>query len=396
VSGWVLVLVGSLLAAFGTAAGVGAAGLSRLELTRWVSLRLRGAGVAGALLGTPGRILGTANLIATGGTLLVALGLAGVFRMLPPPLLSATVILLIVPVYSALTYALPRALALRWPEPVVRAAVPAVDRLGRALTLLLPTSTVPGTTLTTMLRAGGGADLFERDELAVLSGLLAFTERPVREVMTARTELLAVAEGVPPEEVARIFAESGYSRVPVYRDSPDNIVGMIYVFDLLKLPPGGEPRVRPVLSVPASKRSADLLFEMQRERRQLAVVLDEFGGTAGITTLEDLLDDLVGEIFDVEAGEGARDPLDIELLEASGATQTAELAARFNVRMPSGSETIGGLLARVAGRIPRAGERLTYYGLEFDVLAATPTHVERAVVRRTPVPLTPLLPEERE
>lgn len=394
-SGWVLVLVGSLLAAFGTAAGVGAAGLSRLELTRWVSLRLRGAAVAGALLGTPGRILGTANLIATVGTLLVALGLAGVFRLLPPPLLSATVILLIVPVYSAVTYALPRALALRWPEPVVRAAVPGVDRLGRALALLLPTSTVPGTTLTTMLRAGGGADLFERDELAVLSGLLAFTERPVREVMTARTELVAVGERVAPEEVARIFAESGYSRLPVYRESPDNIIGMIYVFDLLKPPSGGELRVRPVLSVPASKRCADLLFEMQRERRQLAAVLDEFGGTAGIATLEDLLDDLVGEIFDVPKGEAAPDPLAIALLEASGATQTAELAARFNVPMPSGSETVGGLLARIAGRIPRAGERLTFHGLEFDVLAATPTHVERVVVRRTPVPLTPLLPEER-
>lgn len=394
-SGWALVIMGSLLAAFGTAAGVGAAGLSRLELTRWVSLRLRGAAVAGALLGRPGRILGTANLIATVGTLLVALGLAGVLRMTPPLLLSASVVLLAVPLYSAAAYALPRALALRWPEPIVRAAVPLVDRVGRALALLLPTSTAPGATLTTMLRAGGGADLFERDELAVLSGLLAFTERPVKEVMTARTDLVAVAEGASPEEAARIFAESGYSRLPVYRDTPDNIIGMVYVFDLLKAPPAGELRLRPVLSVPASKRCADLLFEMQRERRQLATVLDEFGGTAGITTLEDLLNALVGEIFKTPRAEGGPDALEIDVVEATGATHTAELAARFNVGMPSGSETVGGLLSRVAGRIPRTGERLTFHGLEFDILAATPTHVERVVVRRTPVPLTPLLPEER-
>src|SRR5438034_1333768 len=102
----------------------------------------------------------------------------------------------------------------------------------------------------------------------------------------------------PLVDVARMLAESGYSRLPVYRDSLDNIVGVVYAFDLLKVGPDGELPLRPVSVVPASKRCADLLVEMQRERRQFAVVLDEFGGTAGIATFEDLLEELVGEIFD--------------------------------------------------------------------------------------------------
>ncbi|HEX9580418.1 MAG TPA: hemolysin family protein [Gemmatimonadales bacterium] len=383
---WALVVAGAVVAGVGTAVGMGTAAMSRLELTRWVSQQLRGAGVAGTLLGASGRILGTASAAATVGTLVAAVGIAAALNQLVPVAFGVTVVLVAVPAFAVITYALPRAVASRWPEPIVRTAVPWVDRLARWLSPLLPPAAdTPRAELATVMRSGGGPDVFERDELTVLSGLFAFTERPVREIMTARTDMVAVPEGAPVTEVARRFAESGYSRLPVYRDSLDNITGFYYVFDLLGVRPGGELRLRPVSAVPDSKRCADLLFETQRARRHMAVVLDEFGGTAGLVTFEDLLEALVAEIFPGVKG-WSTDPAGIAaLLEVDGAFAASRLAERLGITLPAGADTVGGMLARLAGRIPRAGERFVLKNLEFDVLAATPTRVERVVVRRGPV-----------
>jgi len=390
-TGWLLIVVGAALAAFGTTVAVGAAALSRLELTRWASRRLRGAAAAGALLGTPGRVLGTANAVTTLGVLLASLGLAAALGQLHPLLLAALLVLVAIPLVISSTYALPRALARRWPQQVVRGLVPWVDALGRVLAPLLPSSYgASRTDVTGLLRAGTDAELFEQDELAVLSGLLAFTERPVRDIMTVRTDVVAVPEGAAPAEVVRIVAESGYSRLPVYRETLDHIVGLVYVFDLLLASGAEELPVRPVVVAPASKRCADLLFEMQHERRQFAVLLDEFGGTAGIATLDDLLNALVGAVFGEPAAPAAGPSGAPGLLEVDGGSPAAEVAARFDVRLPVAAETVSGLLARLAGRIPHAGERFVLQGLEFDVLAAGLTRVDRVVVRRTPVATTSL------
>ena len=241
-----------------------------------------------------------------------------------------------------------------------------------------------------MLSAGQQEGVLGTDELTVFSGIVAFSERTVREVMTPRTEILAVPEHAPLLDVARMLAESGYSRLPVYRGSLDNIVGMVYAFDVLHVPADGKLPVRPVTVVPASKRCADLLYEMQRERRQFAVVLDEFGGTAGIATFEDLLEELVGEIFDEHDHGGYTEAGSPQLLEVDAATSFADVASRFGLTVPGAGGTVGGMLARGAGRIPQAGERFVLAGLELDVLAASPTKVERVAIRRGPAPAIPL------
>jgi CBS domain containing-hemolysin-like protein len=165
---------------------------------------------------------------------------------------------------------------------------------------------------------------------------------------------------------------------------------MVYTFDVLQVSPDGKLPVRPVTVVPASKRCADLLYEMQRERRQFAVVLDEFGGTAGIATFEDLLEELVGEIFDEHDHSGQVEPTSAQLLEVDAATPFADVAVQFGVTVPGASGTVGGVLARGAGRIPQTGERFVLAGLEFDVLAASPTRVERVAIRRGPAPAIPI------
>jgi CBS domain containing-hemolysin-like protein len=266
-----------------------------------------------------------------------------------------------------------------------------MERVYRVLAPVLPgAEQTPRGDLASVLRAGHPESLLEQDELTVFSGVVAFAERPVREVMTPRADVVAVPERASIHEIGRFFGESGYSRLPVYRDSVDNIVGMFYAFDVIKVAPAGRLPLRPILAVPGSKRCADLLYDMQHERRQFAVVLDEFGGTAGIATLEDLLEELVGEIFDEhDAATPAESPAP-DLVEADGATVSGDIAARFGVDLPGEAETVGGLLSRHLGRIPATGERFLLAGLEFDVVAATPTRVERVVIRRGPVAPVPL------
>jgi CBS domain containing-hemolysin-like protein len=219
------------------------------------------------------------------------------------------------------------------------------------------------------------------EEIVVLAGVLTFTERTVRDVMTPRMQIVALDEGATASEAAAVFNESGYSRLPVFRESLDHITGMVYVFDVLKVEGTDRLPLRPVLAVPGSRRCADLLFDMQRERRQLAVVLDEFGGTAGIVTLEDLLEELVGEISDETDRPPAVAAPAPDLMDLSGTESVQEIADRFGVALPGDRETVGGLLTKALGRIPRTGERVILGTLEFDVLRAGATRVERVVVR---------------
>jgi len=169
---------------------------------------------------------------------------------------------------------------------------------------------------------------------------------------------------------------------------------MLHAFDLFKLQPGDPLPVRPVAVTPASRSCGDLLLDMQRERRHLAVVLDEFGGTLGIATLEDLLEELVGEIFDEHDEEaGAAPGAMTAVFETDGNVSPEAIQERFGVLLPSGrATTIGGLVVEWAGRIPSAGERFVVRGLELDVIQASPTRIERLLIRSSPTPAVPLLP----
>jgi putative hemolysin len=227
-----------------------------------------------------------------------------------------------------------------------------------------------------------------------VGGVMAFSVRPVREVMTPRTDIVAIDEHAALEDIRLVFAQSGYSRIPVFRGTLDEIIGMLHAFDLFKLKPGDPLPVRPVAVTPASRSCGDLLLDMQRERRHLAVVLDEFGGTLGIATLEDLLEELVGEIYD-EHDEEVHPPATSgpALYETDGNIPVEVLEERFGVSLPPGrSTTIAGLLVEWAGRIPNAGERFIVRGLEFDIVQASPTRIERLMIRTDPAPAVTLTP----
>jgi CBS domain containing-hemolysin-like protein len=390
-----LLVVGVILGGIGTAMSVAAGAVNRMEMYRWIAGRQTGAHAARILLASPERTMGASLGLAVGGALLAGAGLGAVLEDMPVHWLVTAVLLIAVPLLVTAMYAFPRMAGRRWAEQVIRSVLPKVVRLAPILNPVHPKdSTVrPRNDLARSRADAVTADTTDTEEIGLVSGVLAFTERSVREVMTPRTEIVAVREGASLGDIGSTFAESGFSRIPVYHDSLDNIVGMYYVLDLLKLAPGAELNVRPVAETPTSRPCADLLFGMQRDRRQLTVVLDEYGGTAGIATLQDLLEELVDETFEAVEPWHEVEPAGTEVIEVPGTTPAEEIAEKFAVHLPEDAETIGGMLTRALGRIPRAGERFELAGLEFDVLVASVTRVERVAVRRGAKPAVRLTPE---
>jgi putative hemolysin len=387
----VLLASGLVLAVTSAAIGVAAAAVSQLELTRWVSYKLRGAGGAAGVLENPGRVLATANALSTIGTVCAAAVIPALLARTTPTVLGVFTVALGVPLLVSVAYLVPRVVGRRWAEPIVAHAAPRLEKLGRVLAPFVPwRDPSTRTTLAAVLSNADTEALASADEMAVVSGVLAFADRPVRELMTPRTSIVAIPEGLPAAEAAHVCLQSRYSRYPVYRASLDEVVGVTHAFDLLRLPPDAAVPVRPTLVVPGTTRAADLVLEMQRGGSHLAVVLDEFGGTAGLVTLEDLLRDLVSEIFE-PASQPPSPESPARIAELEGSAPASRIDELLGVRLEArGVQTVGGLLVQALGRIPRPGERFALHGLEFDILAATATRVERVAVRPGPVRTVPL------
>jgi CBS domain containing-hemolysin-like protein len=390
---WVAVLLGVALTAFGATAGAALITVSRAELTRAVSRRLRGGSASLSGLVQIDYYLTAASATTSLGVLLLGAAVPGLLAGSGAPRFVEGVALLAVPLVLFAAYLVPRWLTQPRAETVADRVVPILRPWSRLLGLMLParTATRPND-LRSIWREGAAVGLEDDDELIMVGGVMAFSARLVREVMTPRTEIVAIEENAPLDEIRLVFAGSGYSRIPVIRGTLDEIIGMVHAFDLFKLEPGDPLPIRPVAVTPASRTCGDLLLDMQRERRHLAVVLDEFGGTLGIATLEDLLEELVGEIFD-EHDEEVRppQPTAATIFETDGNAPIEAVQERFGVLLPtSRSTTIGGLLVELAGRIPNAGERFTLQGLELDVIQASPNRVERLLIRADPAPATTL------
>jgi CBS domain containing-hemolysin-like protein len=229
----------------------------------------------------------------------------------------------------------------------------------------------------------------EPDEGRLVDSLERFSETQVREVMTPRPDVVAIAGTGSVGELRRLMRETKYSRIPVFGENLDDIVGVVEVRDLIDfdgdLAECLRPLAKTVFLVPETKKIADLLREMQAQRTTFAVVIDEYGGTAGIVSIEDIVEELVGEIkdeYDVET-----EPITVE---ADGAILVAgrvnvdrlEQALETTLEPHSDVGTVGGLVTAVFGRIPRAGERMDYGGFTLEVVDAERKRVNRVRFRR--------------
>jgi CBS domain containing-hemolysin-like protein len=236
----------------------------------------------------------------------------------------------------------------------------------------------------------------ESDEAALEDALDRFAHTLVREVMTPRPDIAAIAAAEPVSALRRLMAESKYSRIVVYGKDLDDVLGLVEVRDLLDYQGPADAPVaalaRAAHLVPDTKRIAVLLREMQRLRTTFAVAIDEYGGTAGLVTVEDIVEELVGEIKDEYDQEA--DPLSVEadgsvVADGRVGVDRLEQALETELSLDGGIDTVGGLVNSVFGRIPRAGERRLYRGFDVEVLAAERKRVIKARFRRQPAAEAP-------
>ena len=395
---WAVLAIGLSLTVFGATAGAALVAISRVELTRAASRQLRGAAGALTRLGRLDTLLAAASTATAFGVVILGAALPAAFSGSRWWLLALLGMFIAVPVVLFGGYLFPRRVTQPRAQSVAARVIPILEVWAGVLRWMLPVRRGGRAhELRSLWREGAVVGLDVESDLRMVGGVVTFTERPVREAMTPRTDIVAVEEGTTLEHITQLFNQSGYTRIPIYRGTLDNVIGMLHAFDLFKLAPGEPLPIRPVAVAPASRSCVDLLLDMQRERRHLAVVLDEFGGTLGIATLEDLLEELVGEIFDEhDEQQGVAGPSGVEaaLFETDGSTPLSTLEERFGVSLAGArSKTIGGLLTELAGRIPRPGERFVIRDLEFDVLEATPARLQRVLIRPGPVRAVRLMKE---
>jgi putative hemolysin len=230
------------------------------------------------------------------------------------------------------------------------------------------------------------------DEDRLVDALVRFSQTMVREVMTPRPDLAAAPASAPISEVRHLIAESKFSRMPLFGKDLDDIVGVVEVRDLLSYEgdPAAEARTlaRDAHVVPETKKIASLLREMQKRRVTFAVVIDEYGGTAGVVTVEDIVEELVGEIKDEYDVEG--DPLVVDadgsvIADGRLGVDRLEEALETELSVDDDIDTVGGLVTSIFGRIPKAGEKRAYRGFVVEVLAAEVKRVKRVRFRRQPL-----------
>ena len=235
--------------------------------------------------------------------------------------------------------------------------------------------------------------LIEGEERRLLQSIVDFGDTLVREVMTPRPDIVAIREEATIGKLRELFREQEYSRFPVYKGSLDNIAGFVFIKDLVLLNAGDDDKpirglIRPAVVVPETKRVPELLKQFQRQQAQCAIVVDEYGGTAGLVTIEDLLEEIVGEIrdeYDVES-EPIVDEGNGRFL-FSGMVDIDEVAQRLNVQIErEGFETVGGYLMSHLGRVPAVGERFDVDGLSVEVLDAERRRVTKVRIARQETP----------
>ena len=238
----------------------------------------------------------------------------------------------------------------------------------------------------------------DKDKEHLLSSIFEFSDTTAREIMVPRTDMIAVPVDAPYEKVVEISLESGFSRIPVYEDSIDKVVGIFFTKNLI-LPPSPQQqgpflasRMRPAVFVPESKKISEVLKLFQRERIHMAIVVDEFGGTGGLVTMEDIIEELLGEIqdeFDTEEERLVKTAEGLYLADAR--IDVEDLTDELGMVFPEDRdyESLGGFLMEEAREVPVEGWEHTSQGYRFHVLEADPQRVIKVQIER-------LAPEDEE
>ena len=294
------------------------------------------------------------------------------------------VALALLPVMTAMYY-----LLFPFAYPLFRATV----RVNRALSSRRPTPAVTSEEIDYLIDLGTREGVLDKVKEELLNSVLEFGDIRVKEVMIPRTQMLALDRDANPDQLLDEVVQSQHSRIPIYQGSADNIVGILYVKNLIEnLRKGIDRRsfrldkyLRPAFFIPELMKISRLLKEFQRRKIHIAIVVDEFGGTSGMVTLEDVIEELVGEIQDEsDEGEGPIKSLGEGWFLADGTATIRDLAELLRVEFPEEGdyETLGGFLVARAGRVPPVGSVLTWDGLTFTVRVGDERRVAKVEIKK--------------
>ena len=246
--------------------------------------------------------------------------------------------------------------------------------------------------LQALIEVGEAEGIIEQKERELIERMIEFTDTEVDEIMTPRTEIVALPIDATVKNTRDLIIEEKYSRLPVYRDNIDNIEGVIYVRDLLLAWSEGRENdtikslLRPAYFVPETKSAAELLKNFQTSHFQIAIVIDEYGGVAGLVTVEDILEEIVGEIEDEDTEEEEI----IEIIEGEdgyfdvfGSVEIGKIERLFGMEIEDDDfTTIAGLVTSQIGYIPKTGEQLNFRGLDVEILRADEKKISMLRLRR--------------
>jgi putative hemolysin len=409
VDSWILgglLAFGVLLAVFSAAAETALASVSRLQVRQMLAAGQARAQAAETLLSQPARFLSTllvvkllSFVLVSGTATLLALRLGG------PPYVGWTLIAVVV--VLILAQLLPRAWAVGRQEKMALKLAPPV----RALSFLLSpiTDTILRIGQQTSLNGAAAENIFlsegglrfllnasdeetiiEDEEKEMIASIFEFGETLVREVMVPRIDVVASSIDTPMLEAVDVMLKAGHSRVPVYSDTVDNVIGILYAKDLLHYLRDGRTDVplgkilRPAYFIPESKKVDELLQELQQKKVHMAVVVDEYGGTAGIVTIEDLLEEIVGEIQDeYDTEEPTMEAVSESEYMFDARVDLDEVNKLLNVQLPTeGGDTLGGFIYSQLGKVPAVGDTIEFDGVTVEVLSVAGRRIKQVRARR--------------
>lgn len=245
-----------------------------------------------------------------------------------------------------------------------------------------------------LIKIGGDTGVIEDQEHKMLHGVISLGDMQVREVMIPRTAMDGIDADDNMDRIIDQIIQAGYSRMPVYRETMDNIVGVIYAKDIISILQNRELIVlqdilRQPYFVPETKKVDDLLREFQKGKIHMAIVVDEYGGTSGLVTLEDLIEEIVGEIHDeYDVEEKTIEKLEDQAWAVSAQTDIEDVNNALDVNLPNVKDlnTIGGFVTDLFGHLPRKGETIAYENMHFTVLASTTRRIDKIQIRLVAAP----------
>lgn len=365
-----------------------------------------GVTVMGTLAGILGGVLATRYIEPE----LASLALA---RWIPPALLASAIVGVFI-VYFGLIFGelVPKAVALRYTETIaliVAGPLKLLARTSRWIVAFLTASTrfvlrvfgirwrgprtfVSEEEIKHLARKGRQQGVLNQTEMEIIHGVFDLTDTPVRKVMVPRPKIFGLDVDTPSAEVGRLIVESGFSRIPVYEDSIDSVGGLLYVKDVLRVLERGEAVVirnllHPVHFVPETKKVGHLLKELQKRRTHMALVIDEHGSVSGLVTLEDILEEIVGEIHDeYDWEERPVERMRDGSLVVEGTVSASELREDFEVPLPESAEfeTVAGFMLDRLGSVPKGGEVVGIGSWRLTVVDVERNRISKVKVERSP------------